>query len=282
MGTVTSIRRLRSKQAAVIMVVLIALLSLVPVHAASPLPNSMAALGDSITRAFNTGSIPFTDAPANSWSTGSNTAVNSLYNRILAQNPTIRNNNFNQAVSGARVRDLPSQVQAAVTRHPDFVTILIGANDVCQSSESAMTSVQTFHDQFLAAMNSLAAGSPQSRIFVLSVPDIFNLWSVLKDNRQARTVWTTLRICQAMLANPASQQPADVERRARVRQRNIDFNTQLQQVCAQFVQCRFDNNAVFTQVFTPADVSTRDFFHPSLSGQAALAAVTWRASGLAP
>ena len=35
-------------------------------------PNSIASTGDSITRAFNTGSVPFTDAPANSWSTGTN------------------------------------------------------------------------------------------------------------------------------------------------------------------------------------------------------------------
>jgi hypothetical protein len=36
-------------------------------------PNSMASLGDSITRAYNTGSFPFTDAIANSWSTGTST-----------------------------------------------------------------------------------------------------------------------------------------------------------------------------------------------------------------
>ena len=39
-------------------------------------PNALAATGDSITRAFNTGTIPFTDAPANSWSTGTSTTVN--------------------------------------------------------------------------------------------------------------------------------------------------------------------------------------------------------------
>ena len=43
-------------------------------------------------------------------------------------------------------------------------------------------------------------------------------------------------------------------------------------------QCRFDNNAVFSTVFTTSDVSTRDYFHPSVAGQAKLAAVTWAAS----
>jgi hypothetical protein len=62
-------------------------------------------------------------------------------------------------------------------------------------------------------------------------------------------------------------------RRARVRQRNIDFNTQLQQVCAQFINCRFDNDAAFNTTFMPSDVSTVDYFHPSLSGQALAASV---------
>ena len=38
-------------------------------------PSSMASLGDSITRAYNTGAFPFTDAIANSWSTGTSSTV---------------------------------------------------------------------------------------------------------------------------------------------------------------------------------------------------------------
>jgi hypothetical protein len=40
-------------------------------------PNSMAATGDSITRAYNTGTLPFSDRPDNSWSTGTRTSVGS-------------------------------------------------------------------------------------------------------------------------------------------------------------------------------------------------------------
>jgi hypothetical protein len=68
-------------------------------------PNAMASTGDSITRAFNTGTIPFTDAPANSWSTGTNSGVNSQYLRILAANPAISGHNYNDAVSGAKMVD---------------------------------------------------------------------------------------------------------------------------------------------------------------------------------
>jgi hypothetical protein len=80
-----------------------------------------------------------------------------------------------------------------------------------------------------------------------------------------------------MLANPRSTAQADLDRRARVRQREIDFNTQLAQVCAQYVHCRFDGNTVFNTAFTASDVSTRDYFHPSLAGQTKLASVSWSA-----
>ena len=81
-----------------------------------------------------------------------------------------------------------------------------------------------------------------------------------------------------MLANPWSNSSADVARRARVRQRNIDYNTVLGQVCATYTLCRFDSNAVFNTAFVRSDVTTRDYFHPSVNGQAKLAAITWNAA----
>ena len=85
-----------------------------------------------------------------------------------------------------------------------------------------------------------------------------------------------------MLANPLSTAQADVDRRALVRQRNIDFNTELGTVCAAYANCLFDGNAVFNTKFTSTDVSTRDYFHPSISGQRRLACVTWGAGYWAP
>ena len=174
--------------------------------------------------------------------------------------------------------DLLGQVQQAVAQQVEYVTVLMGANDVCASSESAMTPVATFRAQFEQAMAALAAGLPNSRVFVASIPDIYNLFAIYRGSVAAQSVWTLARICQSMLANPWSNFPWDVARRARVRQRNIDYNTQLAQVCALYVMCRFDNNAVFNTPFTRSDVTTRDYFHPSVAGQAKLAAVTWAAT----
>ena len=68
---------------------------------------------------------------------------------------------------------------------------------------------------------------------------------------------------------------ADVARRQQVYDRTVADNGAIANVCAQFVHCRFDGNAAFNAPFTTANVSTRDYFHPSVSGQAKAAAVTW-------
>lgn len=236
-------------------------------------PNSIASTGDSITRAFNDCWFPFIDCPSASWSTG--TASYSHYRRIQVANPGITGRSYNHAVSGADMADLHSQVQGVIGRGAEYVTILMGANDVCASSEAGMTAVATFRARFEQAMATLSAGLPSSRIFVSSIPDIYQLFALYRYDLRANAVWAIAGICQSMLAYPFSNLPGDVARRARVRQRNIDYNTQLAQVCALYTQCRTDSNAVFNTAFVRSDVTTRDYFHPSVNGQAKLAAVTW-------
>ena len=242
-------------------------------------PSSIASTGDSITRAFNDCWFPYVDCPTASWSTG--TSSYSHYRRIQGANPGITGRSYNQAVTGADMADLYGQVQGAIGRRAEYVTILMGANDVCASSEALMTDVGVFRAQFAGAMASLTSSLPSSRVFVSSIPDIYQLFSLYRYDLAANSVWAIAGICQSMLAYPFSNLPGDVARRARVRQRNIDYNTQLAQVCALYVQCRFDGNAVFNYPFRPRHVSTRDYFHPSLEGQRVLAEVTWNAGPFA-
>ena len=250
--------------------------------AATAFPNSMASTGDSITRAYNTGSMAFTDNPAASWSTGTNTTVVSHYTRLLGLNPAISGHVWNDAKSGARMVDLGGQLTTVAGRGVDYVTILMGGNDVCQPTEAAMTSVADFTAQFSSAMATFTQASPTTKIYVVSVPNVKNLWSVLKNNGIARFIWSLGQVCQSMLARPLSTAQADVDRRDRVLGREVDFNTALATVCARYTQCRFDGNAVFNLAFAASDISTRDYFHPSLAGQKKLAAVSWSAGYWGP
>jgi lysophospholipase L1-like esterase len=250
--------------------------------AAATYPNSMASTGDSITQAYNTGFIPFTDNSAGSWSTGTDSSVNSHYLRLLALNPAISGHAFNDSRSGARMVNLNGQMAVVVGQHVDYVTVLMGGNDVCQPTEAQMTSVDDFRAQFTAAMTTVTTGSPAAKVFVASIPNVYQLWSTLKNNGTARFVWSIFGVCQSMLANPLSTSKRDVRRREHVLQREIKFNTVLEQVCSHYPQCRFDGNATFNYAFTAADVSGRDYFHPSLTGQRNLAAGTWAAGYWGP
>jgi lysophospholipase L1-like esterase len=244
--------------------------------AASPaLPNSMAALGDSITRAYDV-CCSYSDHPGQSWSTGGAwyDGISSHYERIKRQNSAIAGHAYNNAVTGAKMAAAQAQASAAVTQHAAYVTVLLGANDLCTSSPSTMTSTDTFNTQFSQAMATLRQQLPQARVFVSSIPDIYQLWKVLHTNRVARIVWATAHICPAMLG--AARTEAE---RQRVVAREVAFNQILADTCEQYgANCRWDGGATYNYKFSASQVSVLDFFHPDLDGQAALARVTWTAS----
>ncbi|WP_446219800.1 SGNH/GDSL hydrolase family protein [Micromonospora sp. IBHARD004] len=243
--------------------------------ATTPPPNSMASLGDSITRGFNACGW-YVDCTSRSFSTGDYSTVNSHYLRIRAVNANIQGRNHNDARSGAKSADMYGQAGTAVSQGVEYVTMLIGANDACTSSESTMTSVATFRANVDSALNRLKAGLPNARVAVISVPDIHRLWYIGKSNFSALSAWSTFGICQSMLANATSTAQADVDRRARVRQRVIDYNSQLAQACTAYgANCDFDGNAVFNYPFVLSQVSGWDYFHPNTSGQAVLASVSY-------
>ena len=120
--------------------------------------------------------------------------------------------------------DLNGQVQTAVSQGVQYVTILMGANDVCTSSESTMTPPTTLATQLRTALTTLSTGRPDARIFVASIPDVYHLWEIFHTNLGAVSVWSLAGICQSLLENPMSTAAADNDRRLRVRQRSIDGN----------------------------------------------------------
>jgi lysophospholipase L1-like esterase len=272
-------------------------------HATKP-PRVMAALGDSITRGYNTTGNgcptgPGLDCPKNSWATGTNPAVDSVRERLDAISPQPITA-YNDAVSGARAVNLLGQAEVAAGQDPDFVLIEIGANDACASTP---TPTATFREQVREAMQVLVAGNKQIYIQLMSIPDINNLRTIFTEppDPNALLRWELFHVCQGLLANPLSTEPADEARREAFREQVMAYNAALAEVCAEFKRCLWDNEAVFNSEFTPADVanvtntggldippfnlvpvigpgnpnSTADYFHPSVSGQAKLAEAAW-------
>ncbi len=255
--------------------------SALPAIAQTALPGSIAAAGDSITRAYNTGLL-YADNPAGSWSTGTSSTVVSHYSRLLSRTSAISGKNLNVARTGAKVADLAGQLATAAAARPGYLTILIGANDACAGSEAGMTSLTDFRTRVASALAAFSTASPESVILLASIPDVYQLWSLFRSTSGARSAWSLFGICQSLLARPTSTLQADVDRRLRVRQRVVDYNTILAAECARIARCRWDGGVVFQTVFTKSDITTRDYFHPSVAGQKKLAAATWGASYWAP
>ena len=237
------------------------------------LPDSMAAIGDSITQAVDVCCF-YGNWPSHSWSTGAAVldGIASHYERIRARNPAIRGQRWNNAVSGARMADAPGQARRTVGQGAGYVTILMGANDLC-GWDGTLTPTATFRAQFAETLDILRTGLPASHVFVASIPNLYQLWSILRTDPLAQAIWQAAGICPSMLnfLNSAADRQAVIDRER-------ELNDVLRDVCATWSNCRFDNYLTYDYAFTRSMVSKLDYFHPSLAGQATLAALTWEAS----
>ncbi|WP_031004860.1 SGNH/GDSL hydrolase family protein [Streptomyces sp. NRRL F-5727] len=236
-------------------------------------PASVAAVGDSITRAFDACSL-LADCPEASWATGTDPAVNSLARRLLGAG-RVAGNSWNLARSGARMAALPEQMARAAAERPELVTVMIGANDACRPTPAGMTPVADFRRSFEAALDRLRKDAPEARVYVASVPDLRRLWDTGRASPLVRRVWE-LGVCGSMLADAEDLGAAAEARRTAVRDRVVAYNGVLAEVCAADELCRYDGGAVFGFRFDESLLSTWDWFHPSRAGQARLAELAYR------
>jgi lysophospholipase L1-like esterase len=240
----------------------------------------MDALGASNTVGFNTDCPDaWMDCPDNSWATGTNPAVDSVYLRLLALDPQLAGNNANDAESGTAMADLDGQAQKAVRRNADLVLIAMGTNDACGGRTGVMTKVTVFRDQFTQAMDTLTEGLPDARVHVVSIEDLFQRWESLHAVPKVANAWRSIPFCPTLLTRPTSNAPKDVERRAAVRARVLDFNAVLAQACAEYPQCTTDGGAAFRSPVNVTELSTNDYWHPNIAGQATLAGLVWDTLG---
>lgn len=229
------------------------------------LPDSVAVLGDSISRATNAKGDSFGEYPAHAWATGSDAedGVLSHYERLRALDPALDVVPFNDARSGARASDLARQAEEAVRQRAQYVVILIGANDACASPPTAPA-------DYARAVEDAAdrLGRLDAQVYLVSVPNVAQLARLYADDATARVVWEAYGVCRGVLGPGADLDAAE----ARIR----EYNVALERI-ADARGWAWDGGAVFETAYERADVSSVDYFHPSLAGQARLAEATWQA-----
>lgn len=161
-----------------------------------------------------------------------------------------------------------------------YVTVDMGGNDICTSSTDTMTAVGAFTVNLRTALSTITANANVQTVYLTSIPDAYRLWELFKGSSSARSTWALFSVCQSLLAKPTSTAEADVTRRQQVRDHNTALNAAIESVCAEPAfasKCVFDGWAIFCTSFATTDITSRDYFHPSTSGQKKFADVSWKA-----
>lgn len=231
-------------------------------------PGTVAAIGDSITTAaFPDREHLASDNPALSWATGADD-VASHRARIAVHEPRVTG--VNVAVAGARIADAPRQADEAAAAGADYVTFLLGANDLCAAEPP---SAERFGTVVRDALGRLGTRLPDAYVFVVSIPDVVHLRELLGSDIRAVTTWQRTGACPAVLG--AQPTTGDL---AAVRDLHAAYNDALVTACDEHPRCRHDGGAVAAHRFSADEVSSVDFFHPSVAGQRRLAELTWGAA----
>lgn len=225
---------------------------------------TLGAVGDSITTAFNAASAA--DNLAHSWATGDAT-VGSHRTRLERAFPGLQVIPVNAAVAGARADALAAQVSRLLAVAPDYVTILIGANDLhawLMNGEYGVA-LERFRSDVQDAIRRLVAANPRIMIVLSGIPD------------QSRVLALALRSSGGPAARLLSELPAGLiaALQGGYKERWERANEALAAVAAALPA----NVRLVTKTprvrFAPEHLSPVDFYHPSVAGQRLLADVTW-------
>jgi lysophospholipase L1-like esterase len=248
------------------------------------------------------------------WSTGydGGDIVNSMNERFegldaaaYTENNASRDGAFNQAVSGAVMADFADQANAVATQAANvppgtvgLVSILLGNNDVCAPSLSAMTDTALFESQYRAGLDVLASSPiPELvNLHISGIPDIYWLWNAKRGNFWCRVFAWPFVPCQNLLENgaddcasdasredPDTVYPGDGEncqrRKAFHSRIKYEYNPILSDVLAEYQSNDMLLNAEYIDIFDVRfgsnHVNGGDCFHPSTAGHALMAEKQW-------
>lgn len=208
----------------------------------------------------------------NSWATGDNPEVNSIYLRLVRLNPALKDHATNVAVSGSNVNDLVRQAEEAVALQPLPELYLISSvdNDIrCDGTDDQNYGV--YADQLHTALKTITTAAPNAQVFIVSHPFATeeNYAEVLakigaKDHIAGDGPCDLFDLAGKL-------QPKRLRYLAAVTGR---YYHEAAQACAEFLHCLYDGGAVHKLVIGPADL-TPDHNHLSIAGQRKEAATVW-------
>lgn len=246
-----------------------------PTASAATIPeiSTIAVVGDSASVGVNACAKSGVCEEA-SWAVGTDAEVNSVASRWAALSGTTPET-LVLARPGAAIANRDSAINSLTDSGADLVLVLIGSNDICTASMSTVTPPAEFAAGYADLLTRMRVALPDATLIAYSIPDLLQLWRIGRDDPASVRAWNSSPSCTSMLANAASDDPADEGRRDVIQQTIDADNAAIAAACAEVAGCFSDGGAVNSVEFTTAEISTIDHFHPSKQGQATLAAVAW-------
>ena len=247
-------------------------------------PSSIAVLGTATANGWGAeDGHPFANAPQDSWATGTNPAVRSIYSRLLALSPAIKGHAFTFASpegapdgAGKELDDFAHAVSDTLRLKVKPELVLVQVIDrAVKCDGTTERDFAGYGKRFSDSLQTLAQGLPNARIVVISQWGSFSSYvSYLKGLAlAARMKNAGKKPCQ--LISSASGQVV-ASRVAYARSIVTGEEAQLKAACAQVANCRYDGGAASRVPVTAADMSQFQYT-PTVRGQAKLAAAEWNA-----
>ena len=238
--------------------------------------DSMAALGHSgLTGTMSDPRAPWRDAHENSWATGDNPAVRSIYQRLLTDHPAMEGHNYNYAVNGATIDDLDDQYEALMRDAevaPDLMVLQFVDNDIrCDGTDAA--NAEQLGRTLDASLTRIAADLPDTQIYLTGPWASVRLW----------TAWASHH--PEHVSSSSGHGPCDVfdvagrprESGIRSLQRIVDsYLAQIERACDRHPGCYTDERAMETFDPTDRDLAA-DLNHLSIAGHRKYAEIAWSA-----
>jgi hypothetical protein len=234
----------------------------------------LVALGHSGLTGFGSDTLkPYEDVFDNSWATGTNPAVHSIYSRMLELDPSVKGHVNNEADHGAKADVLPERATLALrfVSRPKLVIIQTFDNDIRCDGTDTQNHV-AFRASVLAAMKVMTDASPDVRILLLSqVGRPLRYAKVVLPSVGARLDSTGSGPCD-LFDKAGHLQPAHVAHLTSIVE---GYEREQVSLCATVPQCHTDLGAAARFEDRLADLTPSDHAHLMVTGQARFAELMW-------
>ena len=216
---------------------------------------------------------PNGDAKENSWATGTNPQVNSVYQRLVAARPDTEGHVANRAVDSARAATLIYQAQSARLQVPTPELVLIqtiGGDIRCDGTDDAR--LVDFGASLTQALNLFNEASPETRILIVSHLDRpATLAEAVSGNESAKSGFIGHGPCDFF--DPATGK-LNEEHISSLTDIIESYEAVQIQVCSEVPNCSTDSGAFSTYRLNSEDLVPGDG-HLSVIGHARAAETIW-------